>query len=178
VIAPIFGYYVLGLYQLGFQFFMFLSIIPLSLYYYLLPEESSGKNKKMIKILGFAASIIAAIAVYLAVPYLIQRLFPAFIDSTQIVRIMSIAVIPSTVSAIFNATLLGRGESRTVLTAGLIYIISLVILLITLGQAIGTIGMAVTLVIAQTIQATYLLSKGYLFAKKATTTHILKSKID
>ncbi|MEM2703205.1 MAG: oligosaccharide flippase family protein, partial [Candidatus Bathyarchaeia archaeon] len=43
VIGALFGYYALGLYQLGYQFFMFLNMIPTSLYQYLLPEESSGK---------------------------------------------------------------------------------------------------------------------------------------
>jgi O-antigen/teichoic acid export membrane protein len=66
IIAPVFGYYILGLYQLGFQFFMFLSIIPLSLYYYLLPEESSGNNKTQIKYVGFGFALFAAAATFLA----------------------------------------------------------------------------------------------------------------
>ena len=159
IIASIFGYYVLGLYQLGFHFFMFLSIIPLSLYYYLLPEESSGKDKTKIKLYGFGIAVIAATAVFFSIPYLIGNFFPSFIDSTPIVRIMSLAVIPSTIVAMLNASLLGKGNSKTVLIAGLIYIISLIIALITLGQIMGTLGLAVTLVIAQSIQAAYLLFK-------------------
>ena len=72
---------------------------------------------------------------------------------------MSLAVIPSTIVAILNASLLGKGNSKTVLIAGLIYIISLIIALITLGQIMGTPGLAVTLVIAQSTQAAYLLLK-------------------
>ena len=159
IVAAIFGYYVLGLYQLGFQFFMFLSIIPLSLYYYLLPEESSGKDKTKIELYGFGIAVIAATAVFFSIPYLIGNFFPSFIDSTPIVRIMSLAVIPSTIVAMLNASLLGKGNSKTVLIAGLIYIISLIIALITLGQIMGTLGLAVTLVIAQSIQAAYLLFK-------------------
>ena len=82
IVAAIFGYYVLGLYQLGFQFFMFLSIIPLSLYYYLLPEESSGKDKTKIELYGFGIAVIAATAVFFSIPYLIENFFPSFIDST------------------------------------------------------------------------------------------------
>ncbi len=169
VIAPIFGYYILGLYQLGFQFFMFLSIIPLSLYYYLLPEESSGKSKGKIKVFGFAAAIVAAVAVFFSVPYLIQNFFPSFVESIGIVRIMSLAVIPSTVAAIFNASLLGRGHSKTVLIAGLIYIVSLVTALLTLGQVLGTLGLAVTLVAAQSIQAVFLLLKRNTKSKAQST---------
>jgi len=35
--GTLFGYYALGLYQLGFQFFMFIRTLPVSLYQYLLP---------------------------------------------------------------------------------------------------------------------------------------------
>lgn len=157
VIAPIFGYYILGLYQLGFQFFMFLSIIPLSLYYYLLPEESSGKNKKNLKYLGVGSAVLAAVCSVLAVPFLINKLFPSFEESTVVVQIMCLAVVPSTVSAILNASLLGRGKSGTVLIAGVIYMVVLICTLLLLGQTLGVSGLAITLVLSQVVQAGYLL---------------------
>jgi O-antigen/teichoic acid export membrane protein len=156
IIAPLFGYYLLGLYQLGFQFFLFLSIIPLSLYAYLLPEESSGKDKKTIKLIGVALSIVAAIAAIIGLPYIIERFFSNFTESIPIVQIMSLAIIPATIIAILNATLLGRGNSKPVFIAGIAYIIALVIGLVTLGQTIGAIGLAITLLVAQTVQASYL----------------------
>jgi O-antigen/teichoic acid export membrane protein len=162
VIAPIFGYYMLGLYQLGFQFFMFLSIIPLSLYYYLLPEESSGKNKKNIKILGVGLASLAAICSIIAVPFIVTKLFPSFFESIVVVQIMCIAVIPSTVSAVLNASLLGHGRSSVVLIGGIIYMAVLIAALLLLGQIFGVWGLAVTLVLAQSMQAGYLLIQGRL----------------
>ena len=168
IIAPLYGYYLLGLYQLAFQFFMFLNIIPLSLYSYLLPEESSGKNNKTIKQLGLLVSIVAAIAALIALPTVIERFFPSFVDSIPIVRIMSLAIIPATIVAILNATLLGRGSSRTVFTAGIVYIVTLIVGLAILGQILGAIGLAVTLLTAQTIQATYLILKRKAPTKQTT----------
>jgi len=159
IIAPLFGYYLLGLYQLAFQFFLFLSIIPLSLYSYLLPEESCGKNNRTIKMLGLGFSIVAALAALLSLPTVIEKFFPTFLDSIPIVRIMSLAVIPATVVAILNATLLGRGSSRIVFTGGITYMITLIIGVAVLGQVLGAIGLAVTILTAQTIQATYLIWK-------------------
>jgi len=159
VIAPLFGYYLLGLYQLGFQFFMFLSIIPLSLYYYLLPEEASGKSKTKIKYLGFAFAVIAGVSAFFFTPYIIERLFSSFIDSVLIVRIMCLAIIPQTLVSICNASLLGRGQSKSVFIAGLIYICMLLVLLYVLGQIFGPIGLAITLIISQSAQASYLLMK-------------------
>jgi O-antigen/teichoic acid export membrane protein len=159
IIAPLFGYYVLGLYQLGFQFFMFLSIIPLSLYSYLLPEESSGNNKGEIKMLGVALSVVAALAVFALTPFLVRRFFPSFVDSIPVVRVMCLAVVPSTISSILNASLLGREKSQPVLAAGLIYVLSLIAFLVVLGQTMGAFGLALTLVVAQSLQAFYLLAK-------------------
>ena len=159
LIAPVFGYFTLGLYQLGFQFFMFLSIIPLSLYYYLLLEEASGKNKTKIKFLGFGFAVIAGVTAFFFTPYIIERLFPSFINSILIVRIMCLAIIPQTVVLICNASLLGNGKSNPVFVAGLIYISVLLILLFVLGSFFGPIGLAFTLIIAQTVQASYLVIK-------------------
>ena len=156
LIVPLFGYYILGLYQLAFQFFLFLSIIPLSLYSYLLPEESGGVDRKTIKLLGLSLSITAAIAALVGLPVIIEWLFPNFVDSIPIVRIISLAIIPATITAILNATFLGRGRSKIVFIAGIAYIIALVTGLITIGQIFGSIGLAITILVAQIVQATYL----------------------
>lgn len=157
IIGALFGYYTLGLYQLGFQFFMFLAIIPTSLNQYLLPEESSGNNKKEIKIIGLILSIAVALTAYLTSPYLIRTLFPTFIDSIPLVKIMSLAVIPQTIVAILTASHLGKEKSRTVFIAGLIYIASLITGLMTLQKIMGILGFALAIIIAQTIQAIYLI---------------------
>jgi O-antigen/teichoic acid export membrane protein len=159
IIGPLFGYFVLGIYQLGFQFYLFLSIIPLSLYYYLLPEESSGKDKSKIKIVGFGLAVVAAVFAFFTLPYFIETLFPTFASSVWVVRIMSLAVIPSTIVAIVNASLLGRGRSKYVFVAGLIYLASVIVGVLVLGGAMGAMGLAVTLVVAQSIQAGFLLTK-------------------
>ncbi|MFX1263498.1 MAG: lipopolysaccharide biosynthesis protein, partial [Promethearchaeota archaeon] len=156
IIGVLFGYYILGLYQLGFQFFMFLTIIPASLSQYLLPEESSGKRKKEIKIIGLILSIAVAITAYIATPYLIQNLFPTFIDSIPLIQVMSLAIVPTTIVAILNTSRLGKEKSRTVFIAGLIYLSSLIIALITLEKIMGILGLALSLILARTIQAVYL----------------------
>jgi O-antigen/teichoic acid export membrane protein len=156
IIGAVFGYYTLGLYQLGFQFLMLLSIIPGSFYQYLLPEESSGKDKQEVKLIGLILSAAASLAAFAISPYLIKSLFPTFIDAIQIVKVMSLAVIPSTIVAMLTASLLGKERSKIVLTAGLAYLASLITGLIIMGKTMGVIGLALTPIIAQTIQATYL----------------------
>jgi O-antigen/teichoic acid export membrane protein len=159
LVGPLFGYYTLGLYQLAFQFLMFLGLIPTSLQQYLLPEEASGKNKKQLKIAGFLLSIAACIAIFFLSAYLIPKFFPNFTNATLLVSIMSIAIIPSTAAAILTATLLANEKSKTVFTAGLIYIIALISFLISLGYIMGVLGLAVAIIAAKTLQATYLVFK-------------------
>jgi O-antigen/teichoic acid export membrane protein len=153
IIGTIYGYYALGLYQLGYQFFMFLSIIPTSLYQYLLPEESSGQSKKEIKLIGIICSIAVAVIIFMTSPCIIENFFPTFMESTPIVKVMSLAVIPSTITAELNASLLGKGKSKKVFVAGLAYLASLITGLTIFGRTIGALGLAITLVTAQAIQA-------------------------
>jgi O-antigen/teichoic acid export membrane protein len=159
IIGALFGYYALGLYQLGFQFYTFFTLVPTSLSQYLLPEESSGTNKKEIKTIGLLLSVAVAILGYLTTPYIITNFFTTFIPSIELVQVMSIAVIPSTIVAILTSTYLGNEKSKTVLIAGIIYLISLFLGLIILEAIMGVIGFAVAIILAQSIQAVYLLSK-------------------
>jgi O-antigen/teichoic acid export membrane protein len=115
------------------------------------------------------ASVVAAVAAFIGLPYVIERFFSTFVDSIPIVRIMGLAIVPATIIAILNATLLGRGSSKTVFTAGLAYIVSLIVGIAVLGQALGAVGLAVTLLAAQTIQATYLVLKRGDSSKAAPT---------
>ncbi|HZB99579.1 MAG TPA: oligosaccharide flippase family protein, partial [Nitrososphaeraceae archaeon] len=76
IIAPLFGYAVLGYYQLGFQFLLFLGMIPISFYQYLIPEESSGLKKTRVRFLGLLVSIGLTAILFLSSPWILQYLFP------------------------------------------------------------------------------------------------------
>jgi hypothetical protein len=80
VIAPIAGFVILGLYQFGYQFLMFLSVIPASLYQYLLSQEASGMDRPTVKKLGLMISIVLAIFPYF--------LFPTSLDGSFINIVM------------------------------------------------------------------------------------------
>jgi len=159
IIGGLFGFYALGLYQLAFQFLMLLAIIPASLYTYLLPEESSGTERTEIKIIGIMLSIAMAIATYILSPYIIKILFPNFIDAIEIIQVMCIAIIPLTITSLANAKLFGEEKSKYVFIGGIIYIITMIIFTVMLGVLMGIMGLAIAIIIAQTIRAAYLWSK-------------------
>lgn len=156
VIGSILGFEVLGLYQLGYQFLMFLSIIPGSLYTYMLPEESSGGSSGRVELLGLTSSIAVGALFFGVTPWLIQVFFQRFQEATTPVRVMCLAVIPATLASMCNAKLLGKRKSKPVLLGSLMYLSCLMAGFATLGPTLKELGLSISVVEAQTASAIYL----------------------
>lgn len=138
---------------------MFLGILPGSLYAYLLPEESSGEDRREVKLMGISSSIAVVTFASLASPWLIKTFFPSFAEAVSVVQVMCLVVIPMTVSSLSNARLFGRERSKYAFTGGVVYLVSLTSGLIMLGRMMGITGLAFSMILAQALQATYLWSK-------------------
>lgn len=157
LIAPLFGFAILGFYQLGSQFLLFLGMIPTILYHYLLPQEASGIHSRKIGIGAFAISSILAIGFIAAVPWVIENFFSNFIDSIFPAQIMSIGIIPMTVTSILGSRFLGIERSKPVFISAAIYVAIQYTTIIILGNMFGIVGLALSLLIALTAQSLYLL---------------------
>jgi O-antigen/teichoic acid export membrane protein len=153
LIAPLFGFAVLGLYQMSFQFLLFLSIIPLSLFHFLLPREATRLHTKKFVIIGLFAAIASAVAFFIAIPTIIRVFFPHFIQSIEASQIMIFSVIPMTFNSILISKLFGKEKSRPVLVTASIYILVLLFLMTWLGHILGLIGLALSVIISSTVQA-------------------------
>ena len=94
-------------------------------------------------------------------PILISEFFPKFNDAVDAIRIMSIVVIPTTISIILESEFLGKEKSRIVIISTAIMLVSLVVGMIVLGSMMGIEGVAYSLVIANILKAAY-----YLVMKK------------
>jgi O-antigen/teichoic acid export membrane protein len=157
IIPPIFGYAILGYYQLGFQFLMFLGMIPISFFQYLIPEESSGNKKTKLRIIGFGLSIGLAALLYFLSPIIINVFFPHYQNSLDAIRVISIGIIPMMIAYIINSKFLSEGNTRGVVIGAIIYQILQITLMILLGRLIEVTGIALAVVIALTGQALFLL---------------------
>lgn len=153
IIAPLFGFAILGLYQLGFQFLMFLAIIPTSLYQYLLPQESAGVERRKVRFAGLVASVILSIIFFAASPFVIKGLFPNYIESIPATQVMSFGIIPMAINSIINSRLLGREKSKPVFIGAIIYLASLTLMLYMLGSTFGLIGLGTSVVISLSLQS-------------------------
>src|SRR5439155_24352177 len=129
IIPPLFGYAILGYYQIGLQFLLFIGMIPISLYQYLLSEESSGLKKTRIRLVGLIVSISLAALLFTTSPYILQRFFPHFLNSLEAVRIMSIGIIPMTMVWVLNSRFFSTGSTKYVFVGSVIYLATQLVLI-------------------------------------------------
>ena len=165
VVAPLLGFAILGNYSLSVQVISVMLILPNVFQKYLLPQESTGVKNKKPKIIVIVFSVFITIFGIFVAPILINELFPKFSEAVDAIRIMSIVVIPTTVSLILESELLGNEKSRVVLIGTTILLTSLIIGMIVLGSRMGIEGIAYSLVIAQIAKLGF-----YLIAKKFSVT--------
>ena len=156
VIGPLFGFIILGNYHLALQLLAILGILPSIIYQYILPREASGLSNTLLKKLTIITSVILAVIGIWLGPIVLPVLFPKFIESADIVKIVSLAVIPITINTMYIAKLLGKEKSKIILIGSGINLITLVLGIIVLGKYFGVNGIAASLVISNTIEAIYL----------------------
>jgi len=165
VVAPLLGFTILGNYNLAMQVISIMLILPSVFQKYLLPQESTGVKNKKPKIIVIVFSVFITILGIFVAPALINEFFPKFGDAVDAIRIMSMVVIPVTVSIILESEFLGKEKSRIILTGTSILLTSLIIGMIVLGSLMGIEGIAYSLVIAHTAKLGF-----YLIAKKFSVT--------
>ena len=165
IIFPMFGALILGPYQLGFQIFVVLMILPHIVTQYTLPHDAIGiKNKSLKKYTMFISGIITGLTVILS-PILIPIIFPKYIESIEVIQIMGFALIPTALTMILTSELLGKENSRSVILSNIVGIIGLIIGVIALGEIMGLLGLALSLVIGRSLQCVSLL----IFKNRITT---------
>ena len=167
ITAPLLGFSILGNYNLAAQVITVMLILPNVFQKYLLPQESTGVKNKKSKILVVVFSVFVTIFGIFVAPVLINELFPKFNEAVDAIRIMSVVVIPITISLILESEFLGNEKSRVVLIGTAVLLCSLIIGMIILGSLMGIEGIAYSLVIAHTAKLGF-----YLIAKKFSA-HIL-----
>lgn len=158
IVAPLFGFAILGNYQLGIQILSILSILPGIVYQYILPRDSSGESNKKLKKITITVSVILAILGFILAPIILPILFPKFTEAVEVIQIVSISVIPSTINLIYISKFLGNELSKIVLIGSGIFLAVQIISIFLLGTILGVNGIAVALVLGASSEAIFLVS--------------------
>ena len=166
IIFPMLGFTLLGNYALGLQILAILTIIPANVFRYILPQDSSGTNTGKLRLKTILLSIGLAFLGIVIAPILIPNFFPKFTEATEVIQIISISIIPSTITSMYTSKLLGNEKSKIVLFGSIIFIGIQSIGIILLGQLLGINGAAIALVISSICQALFLISMSFREDKK------------
>jgi O-antigen/teichoic acid export membrane protein len=168
IAVPLFGYLVLGYYQIAFQFLMFLGMIPISFYQYLLPEQSaaqspgSARNKmSSVQAFGFILASSLAILMFFLGPIIIPIIFENFSESSDAIRIMSIGIVPMMLVWNLNSRFTSLGNTRFVFIGSMLYLVIQIGLMVSLGSVLGATGIALATVAGLSSQGLFLLALAY-----------------
>ena len=158
IIAPLFGFAILGNYQLGIQVLAILTILPGIVYQYILPRDSSGDSNKKLKKLTIAVSIILAGLGFILAPIILPVFFPKFTEAIEVIQIVSISVIPSTINLMYISKFLGNELTKIVLVGSGIFLSVQIISILILGELLGVNGVAIALVLGASTEAIFLVT--------------------
>lgn len=155
IVGPLFGFLILGNYQLGIQFLSVLYIIPNVFYKFLITQESSGNStKNLTKFVILTAAALSLLGIF-ASPLVVSVLFPKFTQATQVLQIVSFAVVPNTINLVFLSRFLAHEKIRIVLFGSIVFLVVQISSIILLGNSFGINGIAIAIVLSESAQLAY-----------------------
>jgi len=155
IIAPMFGFAILGNYALSIQILSIMTILPSIVFQYTLSQDASGKSSILIKKFSILSSVIMAVLAITLTPIVLPIVFPEYIEAVQIIQIVSLYVIPSSIILAYSSKLLGEEKSKYVLAGQAISAGIYLGGIFSLGTTIGINGIAISFVIAGCGQAIF-----------------------
>ena len=156
IIAPVLGFALLGNYSLAAQMLTMMMMFSAVIYKYLLPLDSSGESNKKIRQIALVISIIITILGVTILPNVIDWLFPKFIDAKDAIQIMSLGVVPGTISILYGSKFLGMEKSKIVMIPKLVSLGVVIGGFLYFGPIYGTVGLAWVIVTALTWESIFL----------------------
>jgi len=148
IIGSLFGFSVLGSYQLASQYLLFLNVIPASLMIYLLPQESQQKKNTEIKRYAILLSLALVVISILIIPFIVDAFLPKYQESIIPMQIMSVGIIPMVISAIFESFFIGKEKNQWALIGFGMQTGIFFTLILILGYQFNLVGIAIGLVIS------------------------------
>ena len=159
IIAPLLGFAFLGNYFLGLQVLALMLIIPGIVFKYTLPEDSTGKSTGKIKILTIIVSFFIMLLGIFVAPLVIPIVLPEYAATIDLIPILSLVIIPRTISVMLTSSFLGKENSKYVVIGNIITFGVLVVSLFPLAELFEITGVAIAYVIAFSSSTTYMIAK-------------------
>ena len=156
IIAPLLGFAFLGNYFLGLQVLALMLIIPGIVFKYTLPEDSSGESTGKIKILTVIVSFFIMLLGIFVAPLVIPIVLPEYATAINLIPILSLVVIPRTISIMIVSSFLGQENSKYVVIGNIITFGVLVTSIFPLAELFEITGVAIAYVIGFSSNTAYM----------------------
>lgn len=157
VIVPILGFTYLGNYSLASQIIVILMMMPSTVFKYILPSDAKGKSTKKIKTYTIIISIILSLGGTFIIPIFIEEIFPQYTQISESISIMSVAIIPLSISLMLTSEFLGKEKSVIISIGTVITLPAMIGGVVLLGPSYGSVGIASAFVISCITQCVFLL---------------------
>ena len=167
IIVPLIGFEIVGNYVLALQVVVVLTILPSIIYKYTLPHDASGDDTKRIKIFALVCAVGFSILGITIAPILLPNIFPNFSDAGIAIQILSVAIIPSTITLLYTSKLLGMEKSKMVLISKAIMAITITTSILLLATTWELIGISIAFVLSTIVEAIFLVLSYHLWVKKS-----------
>jgi O-antigen/teichoic acid export membrane protein len=155
IILPLFGAVQLGHYYLGFQVFNAMLLLSTTVFQFTIPEDSSGMMHTKLKKYTVIFSILISLFGIFLTPFLVPIFLTEFTESIPIIQIMSIAVVPYSISLMYTSKFLGDEKIKIVIIGKILSVMSLIIGIVVLGNFYGIIGVAISFTLSSIIMMVY-----------------------
>ncbi len=162
IIAPLLGFSLLGNYSLALQIFGIMTVFESIMFKYTLTHDASGNRNFRLKKYALLLSIGISIIGIIILPIIIPTIFPQYDKVVDSIRIISIAVVSTTLVKIFISKFLGMEKSRYVLYGRIISLITMITGILILGPMYDIIGVSISFVLSSALYALTL----YIFDRK------------
>jgi len=133
-------------------------------YKYTLPHDASGSPTRKIKIVVVIVTVLITVLAFTILPTIIPIVFPKYVDAIESMQIVSLAVIPTTITLLFTSKFLGMEKSKVVLISKLVNLAVLISGVVILGQMFGVNGVATAFLLSAISNALclcYMYKKSY-----------------
>ena len=161
VIGPLLGFTILGNYGLAIQVIGVFTIFSGTVFKYLLTHDATNVSQTKVKKLTIIISVGISFLGVTVSPLIIPEFFPKYVDAIIAVQIISLAIVPGTISLFYESKFLGAEKSRYVIKNSILFAAVLIIGMIVLGSWFGITGVAWSLVIATTAKTSFYLIKNF-----------------
>jgi len=165
ILLPLLGLTLLGNYHLALQFIAIFQLLPMIILKYTLPHDASGNPNRNLKILLVLVSGFFSVISIILTPIFIPIFFEKFIYVVEIIQILSLSLVPFSISTTYFSKFFNDKNSKILLINLILYLSSFLLIIFIISDTIDVIGVSIAYVIGSIISAGFLVTMDVIIKK-------------